>query len=98
MLQRPTDKRRVRSHALSINRTYSRLDRLLRGVTEVGDWEPWILYMLAAVEETAQMTRRRIGDPKRVHKSWCLEHVVLTCAFIGHVAAARSTPWGLELI
>ncbi len=34
--------------------------RCLRGVTESGDWEPWILYMLEAVEETADFTRRRI--------------------------------------
>jgi Fic family protein len=34
--------------------------RLLRAVTEEGDWEPWILYMLTAVEETASFTRGRI--------------------------------------
>lgn len=34
--------------------------RHLRGVTEAGDWEPWILYMLEAVEDTAVFTRQRI--------------------------------------
>jgi len=34
--------------------------RLLRHVTAAGEWEPWILYMLDAVEETALMTKRRI--------------------------------------
>ncbi len=34
--------------------------RLLRGVTEHGKWEPWILYMLDAVETTATLTRQRI--------------------------------------
>ncbi|MDD2324843.1 MAG: Fic family protein [Alphaproteobacteria bacterium] len=32
----------------------------LRGVTENGEWEPWILYMLEAIETTAQTTRERI--------------------------------------
>ncbi len=34
--------------------------RRLRGVTEAQDWEGWLLYMLAAVEETAQWTTGRI--------------------------------------
>lgn len=34
--------------------------RLLRGVTGQGDWEPWILYMLEAVEATADFTRRKM--------------------------------------
>jgi len=34
--------------------------RLLRQVTERGLWEPWILYMLKAVEDTAVFTRERI--------------------------------------
>jgi Fic family protein len=33
--------------------------RLLREVTEKGLWEPWILFMLKAVEETAVFTRER---------------------------------------
>ena len=36
--------------------------RLLRQVTEKREWEPWILYMLDAVEETAAFTRKRILD------------------------------------
>ena len=36
--------------------------RLLRRVTEKNEWEPWILYMLDAVEETATFTRKRILD------------------------------------
>lgn len=32
----------------------------LRGITERQDWETWLLYMLAAVEETAVLTRQRI--------------------------------------
>jgi Fic family protein len=34
--------------------------RLLRQVTENGLWEPWILFMLKAIEETAVFTRARI--------------------------------------
>lgn len=34
--------------------------RLLRQVTEKQKWEPWVLYMLQAVEETAVFTRERI--------------------------------------
>jgi len=34
--------------------------RLLRGVTYSADWDPWILYMLDAVEQTALFTRQRI--------------------------------------
>ncbi len=34
--------------------------RRLRAVTEAQDWEGWLLYMLAAVEETAQWTTNRI--------------------------------------
>jgi len=34
--------------------------RLLRGVTEHQEWEPWILYMLDAVEQTALHTRYKI--------------------------------------
>lgn len=32
----------------------------LKQVTEKNQWEPWILYMLSAVEETATFTRERI--------------------------------------
>jgi Fic family protein len=36
--------------------------RFLRRVTEAGEWEPWILYMLDAVEQTSLFTRQRIID------------------------------------
>jgi Fic family protein len=32
----------------------------LRGVTERSEWEPWILYMLEAVEQTSLFTRGKI--------------------------------------
>ncbi len=34
----------------------------LRGVTEKGEWEKWILYMLDAVENTAGITQHKIED------------------------------------
>jgi len=34
--------------------------RLLRGVTEKGEWETWILYLLKAIQNTATFTRERI--------------------------------------
>jgi Fic family protein len=36
--------------------------RRLRRVTENGEWEAWVLYMLEAVDATARLTRRRILD------------------------------------
>lgn len=36
--------------------------RRLRNVTENGEWEAWVLYMLAAVDVTARLTRQRILD------------------------------------
>lgn len=35
--------------------------RLLRGVTEEGDWESWILFMLEAVESTSKWTTDKIS-------------------------------------
>ena len=35
--------------------------RLLLGVTRDGAWEPWLLYMLAGVEETARWTLNKIA-------------------------------------
>ncbi|MCP9291630.1 Fic family protein [Gracilimonas sediminicola] len=35
---------------------------LLRGVTEQQDWEPWLIFMLKAVEVTAEKTMKRIDD------------------------------------
>ena len=36
--------------------------RLLRGVTEEGDWQGWLLYMLDAVETTAHQTSEKIRE------------------------------------
>lgn len=33
---------------------------LIQGVTEKGEWEPWILFMLEAVEQTARWTSQKI--------------------------------------
>ena len=34
--------------------------KLLRAVTAAGDWEPWVLFMLDAVEQTAKWTTEKI--------------------------------------
>lgn len=39
---------------------------LLRGVTERGAWEPWILYMLTAIDETARWTHAKVRAIKRL--------------------------------
>lgn len=36
--------------------------KLLRAVTEKGEWEPWILYMLNAIEQTATYTQQKIDN------------------------------------
>ncbi len=41
--------------------------RLLRRVTEDGDWESWLIYMLNGVEETAQLTTGRIRAIAELH-------------------------------
>ncbi|HXA01672.1 MAG TPA: Fic/DOC family N-terminal domain-containing protein [Cytophagaceae bacterium] len=38
----------------------------LRNVTENGDWETWILYMLDMIEQTALKGRKQIGDIEEV--------------------------------
>lgn len=40
--------------------------RLLLDVTGNGAWEPWILFMLQVVEETAQRTTAKIGAIRRL--------------------------------
>jgi len=40
--------------------------RLLKDVTERQDWEPWLLYVLAGVEETAVWTTNRIHAIKKL--------------------------------
>lgn len=43
-----------------IVRTKADYYRLLQGVTARGEWEPWIVYVLQAVQETASWTNARI--------------------------------------
>jgi Fic family protein len=43
-----------------IVRTKAQYYTLLQGVTQRGEWEPWILYMLTAIETTANWTNARI--------------------------------------
>ncbi len=45
-----------------INRHKNEYYRLMQHVRTSGDWEPWILYMLEAVSETAQETLKMIQD------------------------------------
>lgn len=40
--------------------------RLLLAVTRDGAWEPWLLYMLRAVEDTATWTTRKIGAIRKL--------------------------------
>jgi Fic family protein len=61
--------------------------RLLLEVTTKGAWEPWILYMLEAVENTATWTRTKIKAIKRQ-----MEETVR------HVAATRPKIYSRELI
>lgn len=51
-----------------IVRNKSEYYRLLRAVTEHNDWESWVLFMLKAVETTAQMTLQML---QRVHGEIC---------------------------
>lgn len=43
--------------------------RLLRHVTRTGEWEPWLLYMIRGVEETARWTADRIGRIRELQDS-----------------------------
>lgn len=40
--------------------------RLLLNVTKDGDWEPWLLYLIKGVEETAVWTKRKIEAIRRL--------------------------------
>jgi len=42
--------------------------RLLLGVTAEGAWEPWIMYMLNAVEQTAKSTVAKIGAIRKTQE------------------------------
>ncbi len=48
--------------------------RLLLAVTREGAWEPWLLYMLRAVEETATWTTAKIGAIRTL-AAHTIEHV-----------------------
>jgi Fic family protein len=48
--------------------------RLLRGVTEHGEWESWVLYMLKAIEETANWTLAKVSAIRRLMEA-TREHV-----------------------
>jgi Fic family protein len=61
--------------------------RLLLEVTTKGAWEPWILYMLAAVEDTAAWTRAKI----RAIKGQMEET-------LRHVSVARPKIYSHELV
>ncbi len=45
--------------------------RHLRDVTELEMWEPWILYLLEAIRETATGTRRRLEQIRAAIKETC---------------------------
>ena len=60
---------------------------MLRDVTELGSWEPWILYMLKAIEETASSTRERIAGIRALK-----EHVG------GRIAAEAPKIYSLDLL
>ncbi len=43
--------------------------RLLRAVTEKGEWEPWVLFMLSAIDQTAQSTCRKVREIRQLLES-----------------------------
>ena len=45
-------------------RTKSDYYRYLQSVRETGNWEPWILYMLTAIEKTARFTLKQVNAIK----------------------------------
>lgn len=57
-----------------IIRTKSEYYRLLREVTEGNAWEPWILYVLKGIEETAIWTKERVEAIRGL-----FEHTVQLC-------------------
>ncbi len=61
--------------------------RLILDVTAQGAWEPWILYMLTAVEETAKWTTRKIRAIKQL-----IDHTS------AHVRANRSKIYSRQLV
>lgn len=61
--------------------------RLLQGVTAQGEWEAWILYMLEAVEQTAQWTTAKIRAIKSL-----MDHTT------GYVCGAAPKIYRYELV
>ena len=61
--------------------------RLLLQVTTTSAWEPWLLYMLTAVEETSQWTTEKIRAIK-----------VLMDKTVAHVGTSRPKIYSRELI
>lgn len=45
--------------------------RLLRAVTEKGEWEAWVLYMLKGVTETAKLTELRVNEISDLFEKTC---------------------------
>lgn len=70
-----------------INDRRSDYYRLLLEVTTQDAWEPWVLYMLAAVQETADWTRGKI---------WAIRH--LMDQTVRHVAMALPKVYSRELV
>lgn len=70
-----------------IVRTKGDYYRLLQGVTAEGAWEPWIIYMLTAVETTASWTNARIRAIRAL-----MEHTS------AHVKSAAPAVYSRELI
>ncbi|MEQ1710454.1 MAG: Fic family protein [Hyphomicrobium sp.] len=70
-----------------IVRTKGDYYRLLQGVTLRGEWEPWIIYVLTAVEATATWTNQRIRAIRDL-----MEHTA------AHVRANNPAIYSRELI
>lgn len=70
-----------------ILRTRGQYYRLLDGVTSTGDWQPWILYMLDAVDETAGWTNQKIRAIRAL-----MDHTMV------HVQASTPKIYSRELV
>jgi Fic family protein len=53
---------------VSLRASRSEYYQLLRGVTERGEWEQWVLYMIRGVEETSILTLQKIDDINKAKK------------------------------
>lgn len=71
----------------SINARRADYYRLLLDVTTSGAWEPWILFMLAAVEDTAQWTTQKIHAIRN-----------LMSDTVAHVSASTPKIYSRELV